>query len=72
MPKATKTKNKTANQTATGQKPAPVKLPLNREKRENLIQWWRSQGWTYEQITSKFAAGVTEAEYEEAKAQWEA
>ena len=80
MPKATKTKNKTANQTATGQKPnkipapkpAPVKLPLNREKRENLIQWWRSQGWTYEQITSKFASGVTEAEYEEAKAQWEA
>ena len=76
MPKATKTKNKTANQTATGQspdkKPAPAKLPLNREKRENLIQWWRSQGWTYEQITSKFAAGVTEAEYEEAKAQWEA
>ena len=80
MPKATKTKNKTANQTATGQKPdkipapkpAPVKLPLNREKRENLIQWWRSQGWTYERITSKFASGVTEAEYEEAKAQWEA
>ena len=80
MPKATKTKNKTANQTATGQKPdktpapkpAPAKLPLNREKRENLIQWWRSQGWTYERITSKFAAGVTEAEYEEAKAQWEA
>lgn len=95
MPKATKTKNKTTNQTATGQKPdkatpkkaeqkhdqsdkipapkpAPVKLPLNREKRENLIQWWRSQGWTYEQITSKFASGVTEAEYEEAKAQWEA
>ena len=80
MPKATKTKNKTANQTDTGkkpdktpaQKPAPAKLPLNREKRENLIQWWRSQGWTYEQITSKFAAGVTEAEYEEAKAQWEA
>ena len=80
MPKATKIKNKTANQTATGQKPdkvpapkpAPAKLPLNREKRENLIQWWRSQGWTYERITSKFAAGVTEAEYEEAKAQWEA
>lgn len=95
MPKATKTKNKTANQTATGQKPdkatsekaeqkhdqsdktpaqnpAPAKLPLNREKRENLIQWWRSQGWTYEQITSKFAVGVTEAEYEEARAQWEA
>ena len=80
MPKATKTKNKTANQAATGQKPdktsapkpAPAKLPLNREKRENLIQWWRSQGWTYERITSKFAAGVTEAEYEEAKAQWEA
>ena len=95
MPKATKTKNKTANQTPTGQKPdkatpekaeqehgqpdktpapkpAPAKLPLNREKRENLIQWWRSQGWTYERITSKFAAGVTEAEYEEAKAQWEA
>lgn len=80
MPKATKTKNKTANQTSTGQKPdkapapkpAPAKLPLNREKRENLIQWWRSQGWTYEQITSKFAAGVTEAEYEQAKAQWEA
>lgn len=80
MPKATKTKNKTANQTATGQnpdktpapKPAPAKLPLNREKRENLIQWWRSQGWTYERITSKFASGVTEAEYEEAKAQWEA
>ena len=80
MPKATKTKNKTVNQTAAGQKPdktpaptpAPAKLPLNREKRENLIQWWRSQGWTYERITSKFAAGVTEAEYEEAKAQWEA
>lgn len=95
MPKTTKTKNKTANQTSIGQnpgkatpekaeqkhdqsdkiqapKPAPVKLPLNREKREDLIQWWRSQGWTYEQITSKFAAGVTEAEYEEAKAQWEA
>ena len=80
MPKATKTKNKTTNQTTTGEKPdktpapksAPAKLPLNREKRENLIQWWRSQGWTYEQITSKFAAGVTEAEYEEAKAQWEA
>ena len=80
MAKATKTKNKTANQTATGQKPdkipaptpAPAKLPLNREKREDLIQWWRSQGWTYEQITSKFASGVTEAEYEEAKAQWEA
>ena len=53
-------------------KPAPAKLPLNREKRENLIQWWRSQGWTYEQITSKFASGVTEAEYEEAKALWEA
>lgn len=58
MPKATKTKNKTANQTATGQnpdkatpekaeqkhaqpdkatapKPAPVKLPLNREKRKS-------------------------------------
>ena len=80
MPKATKNKTKTANQTATGQKPdktpapkpAPAKLPLNREKRENLIQWWRSQGWTYERITSKFASGVTEAEYEEAKAQWEA
>lgn len=48
------------------------KLPLNREKRENLIKWWRSQGWTYEKITAKFAEGVTEAEYEEAKAQWEA
>ena len=80
MPKATKTKNKTANQTPTGQKPdkipapkpAPAKLPLNREKRENLIHWWRSQGWTYERITAKFASGVTEAEYEEAKAQWEA
>lgn len=53
-------------------KPAPAKLPLNREKREQLIKWWRSQGWTYEQITSKFAAGVTEAEYEECKKQWEA
>lgn len=53
-------------------KPAPAKLPLNREKREDLIQWWRSQGWTYERITSKFAAGVTEAEYEEYKKQWEA
>lgn len=82
MPKTTKTKNKTTPEKAEqkhGQsdkiqapKPAPVKLPLNREKREDLIQWWRSQGWTYEQITSKFAAGVTEAEYEEAKAQWEA
>lgn len=82
MPKATKTKNKTAPEKAEqkhGQsdkiqapKPAPAKLPLNREKREDLIQWWRSQGWTYEQITSKFASGVTEAEYEEAKAQWEA
>ena len=80
MAKATKTKNKTANKTAIGQnpdktpapKPAPAKLPLNREKRENLIQWWRSQGWTYEQITSKFASGVTEAEYEQANAQWEA
>lgn len=82
MPKATKTKNKTTPEKAEQKhaqpdkipapKPAPAKLPLNREKRENLIQWWRSQGWTYEQITSKFASGVTEAEYEEAKAQWEA
>ena len=53
-------------------KPAPAKLPLNREKREQLIQWWRSQGWSYEQITAKFAAGVTEAEYEDYKKQWEA
>lgn len=52
--------------------PAPAKLPLNREKREQLIKWWRSQGWTYEQITSKFSAGVTEAEYEDYKKQWEA
>jgi hypothetical protein len=95
MPKATKTKKKTTNRTATGQnpdkatpekveqkhdqpdkipapKPAPAKLPLNREKREQLIKWWRTQGWTYEQITSKFADGVTEAEYEEYKKQWEA
>ena len=91
MPKATKTKKKTANRTATGQNPdkatpekaeqkhaqpdkipAPAKLPLNREKREQLIKWWRSQGWTYEQITSKFADGVTEAEYEGYKKQWEA
>lgn len=99
MPKATKTKKKTANRTAIGQnpdkvtpekveqkhdqpdmvrtqmpapKPAPAKLPLNREKREQLIKWWRSQGWTYDKITSKFAAGVTEAEYEEYKKQWEA
>lgn len=82
MPKATKTKNKTAPEKAeqkhdqsdkiSAPKPAPVKLPLNREKRENLIQWWRSQGWTYERITSKFAAGVTEAEYEAYKKQWEA
>lgn len=83
MPKSTKTKS---NRTATGQnpdkatpEPAPKKavqpdkpLPLNREKREQLIQWWRSQGWSYEQITAKFEAGVTEAEYEEYKKQWEA
>lgn len=95
MPKATKTKKKTANRTATGQnpdkatpekaeqkhdqpdkipapKPTPAKLPLNREKREQLIKWWRSQGWSYEQITAKFEAGVTEAEYEDCKKQWEA
>ena len=66
MPKATKTKKTTENQSK------PAELPLNREKREQLIQWWRSQGWTYEQITSKFAAGVTEAEYEDYKKQWEA
>ena len=85
MPKATKTKT---NRTATGQNPdkatpekaeqkhaipdKPASLPLNREKREQLIQWWRSQGWSYEQITAKFEAGVTEAEYEEYKKQWEA
>jgi hypothetical protein len=56
----------------SGTRPAPAELPLNREKREQLIQWWRSQGWTYEQITAKFEAGVTEAEYEEYKKQWEA
>ena len=49
-----------------------LKPGVQKEKREQLIQWWRSQGWTYEQITSKFAAGVTEAEYEEYKKQWEA
>lgn len=47
-------------------------LPLNREKREKLIQYWRSFGWSYEKITAKFEAGVTEAEYEEYKKQWEA
>lgn len=47
-------------------------LPLNREKREKLIQYWRSIGWSYEKITAKFEAGVTEAEYEEYKKQWEA
>lgn len=50
----------------------PAALPLNRSKREELIQYWRSKGWTYDQITAKFEAGVTEAEYEEAKKQWEA
>lgn len=85
MSKNTKAKT---NRTATGQNPGkatpekaeqkhaiqdkPASLPLNREKREELIKWWRSQGWTYEQISSKFAAGVTEAEYEEYKKQWEA
>lgn len=64
MPSKKTTKTKTEKQ--------PEKLPLNREKRENLIKWWREQGWTYEKITAKFAEGVTEAEYEEAKAQWEA
>lgn len=54
-------------------KSAPAKkAPLNREKREKLIQYWRSIGWTYEKITSKFEAGVTEAEYEDYKAKWEA
>lgn len=62
MPKSTK-----ATKTAE-----PKNLPLNREKREKLIQWWRSQGWTYDKITAKFESGVTEAEYEEAKKQWEA
>lgn len=66
MPKATKTKKTTENQSK------PAELPLNREKREQLIQWWRSQGWSYDQITAKFEAGVTEAEYEEYKKQWEA
>lgn len=62
MPRSTKTS-----------KPTEAKaLPLTREKREKLIQWWRSQGWTYEKITAKFETGVTEAEYEEAKKQWEA
>lgn len=63
MPKATKKTTKPAE---------PEQLPLNREKREQLIQWWRSQGWTYDQITAKFEAGVTEAEYEAYKKQWEA
>lgn len=56
----------------TTKETAPKALPLNREKREKLIQYWRSQGWTYDQITSKFESGVTEAEYEECKKQWEA
>lgn len=63
MPKATKKTTKPAE---------PEKLPLNREKREQLIQWWRSQGWSYDEITAKFEAGVTEAEYEAYKKQWEA
>ena len=56
----------------SGTRPAPAKLPLNREKREQLIQWWRSQGWTYDQITAKFEAGVSEEEYAECKKAWEA
>lgn len=63
MPKTTKKTTKPAE---------PEQLPLNREKREQLIQWWRSQGWSYDQITAKFEAGVTEAEYEAYKKQWEA
>ena len=64
MPKSTKAKT-------TGKKEKKP-LPLNKAKREELIQYWRSKGWSYDQITAKFEAGVTEAEYEEAKKQWEA
>ena len=64
MPKSTKAKT-------TGKKEKQP-LPLNKAKREELIQYWRSKGWAYDQITAKFEAGVTEAEYEEAKKQWEA
>lgn len=56
----------------TTAKAKPAELPLNREKREKLIQYWRSIGWTYEKITAKFREGVTEAEYESYKKQWEA
>lgn len=84
MPKSTKKTNRTttgqktdtATEVAAPQKHAqpdkPANLPLNREKREQLIQWWRSQGWSYDEITAKFEAGVTEAEYEAYKKQWEA
>ena len=60
---------KTNNQPKASEKPA---LPLNREKRENLIKWWRSMGWSYEQITGRFESGVSEAEYEAYKREWEA